>query len=457
MSSLSSFIEKPHPARVLLLLPLVAGVLCGCTFGYRTRLPGPVFTLYGNQEEETLTRLAARTRRISSELQKVFELPPERLGSPTLVLCSGDPTVVDYRPQEAPLGTYVPFFGSIRVELGRGLALEENQELLDQVLLHEMAHHFILRKFPDLDSQPWLNEGLACVLEVSVFDAEGFEHPLLNPYLLRVARDAIRADPRSADLLRLTGGSSSEAGDASGREQYYALAWSLVYFVLERELPASLPLSDRIGRVCALDPQSVPGLESRWHAFLRGYDLTGRLLDLVKTRRESAPLTAQWAARRLGDLPGLDGLRVLEGLADVLQDSDSPLRTEASVSFVMAWERYHHSFFARCPRIREAIRTLQQTLASPGERRELQLALARALKRTGSTCEYWLEELVGLLEVDDAELRVAAAETLVALGVKPTVANPRFWRDASPEARTIEVLEWQQWLEQEDLSSRGLP
>ena len=97
--------------------------------------------------------------------------------------------VVDASYSPSVLGYYVPLLNYICIDTSPHWARSET--MLQQILLHEVAHHFVVTEYPAASRQCWLNEGLAGNLEMSLFEGARFEYPLLNPPLFQLAQASL--------------------------------------------------------------------------------------------------------------------------------------------------------------------------------------------------------------------------------------------------------------------------
>ena len=427
---------------------LLAFSLTGCSLVYRHSYLGPSFAIYSDRSPEFLSQVGKKVTRIYQGYERLFGLSETRLGFSTIVLQGTDSTVLDYGYSPTLLGYYVPFFNYISVDTAS--VSTQSEEMLDQVLLHEIAHHFIATEFPRASQECWLNEGLAGGLEVTLFKEDHFEHPLFNPILFQIAQRTAYSSPDSVSLKRLLDMSWSEFHRNEDKERNYALAWSMVYFLLERSLPVGVPLGKRLEALYTMDRAQIPALQSSWVSFLRGFDMAHHLLNFARSDAPERCLTSLWATRQLGSLRSLDDLTVLEGLASLFDTPDLSKRALAFLSFVRVLERNPNSFFLSEKCVGDGLKRLDEALESPLEPVPLRESLAIALGESMKTRRHWLPRLISLLDREEGDVRAAAATSLSRMALKPTIANPSFWRDAPSQARRQEVAEWRQWLEREE-------
>ncbi|MEM7234682.1 MAG: hypothetical protein AAF517_21060, partial [Planctomycetota bacterium] len=163
-----------HCARTLLLGLLVAP-LAGCGLAYKASLQGEQYVVYCDEGGEYLESVQDEIDEIYATYQDLFQIDKESLGTTRIYLDGREHRVVDHSYSPNLLGYYVPFFNTIRIDTRPAWAGEG--EALRQVLLHEIAHHFFVTKYPEVAEHCWLNEGLAGNLEVSLSDGEHHEFP----------------------------------------------------------------------------------------------------------------------------------------------------------------------------------------------------------------------------------------------------------------------------------------
>lgn len=435
-------------SRLLVLLgaaALLAAGASGCGVFYRNRVSSPHFTLYSDRSPALLEQVARKLSRIYTAYSELLGVSAQQLGRPAVFLEGEDCVVEDLRGDPDLLGYYLPLLNLIAVSALP--ASGHDEELLDQVLLHEVAHHFIVTERPQASEECWLNEGLAGALEVCLFDDRRFETPLFNPLLFTAAQNAAYGKtplPRLAALLEM---SWDEFHGEEAKEVNYALAWSIVYFLLERKSDPSRPLGERVRELYTRDRGEIVRLEPEWVSFLRGFNLARHLITLAQSTDPSRTLTSLWAARSAGSMGTTDELSALEGLVELLDSPRRDLRLEARRAFVHKLERASHSHFTGHQAVLRGVTVVARAALdedSSIDDRALLLETLGDCRRSGA---YWLPVLVRCLESPVGDVRAAAAQSLARLGGKPTRVNPAFWRFAPAAERQSEALEWRQWLE----------
>ncbi|MBI4582595.1 MAG: hypothetical protein HY717_00985 [Planctomycetes bacterium] len=435
------------------LVLIAAACLSGCSLIYQNEHQEGHFVLYSDLSPEFLSRAAGSIKQIFRGYSRLFEMPPDRLGTVTFIFngSSAEPQVVDYSYSPNLLGYYMPFFHLIAVDTTPAWAREP--ELLRQILLHELAHHFVIQQFPPANQECWLNEGLAGNLETALFDGDHFEYPLLNPSLLQIASGCVGAGTSDPPLARLIDMDWSEFHESQSKEKHYALAWSIVYFILEEHLPADWPLGRRIQSLYQFDRQALKQMEPRWISFLMNYNLTEKLVQLATLEasgeeRHPSRLMPAWAIQQLGSLKSLDQQRALSILVRLFDDPRPWKRQLSYLSFI----RLLSSSYYMAPgleTLEAAVKgrlRIEQALLEAAIPPDLRLAMVLEASRALVRQPHWVPVFISLLEAPDGEIRAAAAQGLAQAEIKPTIVNPAFWKEARHQAeRQSEINEWKDW------------
>jgi len=331
-------------------------------------------------------------------------------------------------------GFYLPILDLIQLSPRRPRGEEDDLT----VILHEMAHHFLISAFPDTSSAYWLNEGLACCLEISFFDPDGsLRTPLFNQALHQHARRLLRRDGRKTFENRV-----SELIDASWFEFHnddaensnYAYSWSFYWHLLES---FEGTLESRILQIVDMTPEElrskIPGMIDR---------LRGRTDDqLAQLARD--PALRGWTLERWAELPFADGRRFLEPLQAEIAPENSP--SELSWSRATRLVNSRVRGLSRSQR-RDLHRKIARELGSIDTPVSIRITIAEALGTDGSRSWSYIEPLIDGLENANGEFRASCARALARLSrQKPTIVNPSFWQTAPPEIRAQEIDEWRNW------------
>jgi hypothetical protein len=389
---------------------LLVQALAGCGLFYDTSYRGARFTIYSDREPAFVEHVGKKVERIYRGYEALFALDPATLGRTTIIL-QGDetePADADYSP--SVLGYYIPLLNYISIDTHPAWARRDGT--LQQILLHELAHHFLVTEFPQASNQCWLNEGLAGNLEVTLFDGQRFEYPLLNPALFQIAQAAIYDRQHPVGLGEFLDMSWREFHTTSAKERSYALAWSVVYFLLEKHFSREIPLGERIEALYGLDREAILALEDDWRGFLRGFDVTSHLLRLAMRHGADTRLSARWAVEELGNTRSLDDLRVLVKLVDLFEDPDGEKRLLAHLSFLKTLRRNPHSFFLCEDKVQEGLEHVARVLDAGGDHPAFRGSLAGALGDAGAQGAPKLVRIMSLLADEERELRAAGAGTL---------------------------------------------
>ncbi len=454
-SSKQNLFTRPRRAFLSTLSAILLSILSlpGCGLFYENRLDHDLFVLHSDHNEEFLNSTAEYIQQIYNGYIKLFKISPEELGKTKFFLQgqSGPDEVIDTKYSPQLLGYYLPFFNVINLDTISSWTRQP--EILKQILLHEIGHHFLITQHPDASSECWFNEGLASNLEVAQFEGSHFEYPLLNPQLLKIARLAILADPDSVSLKEFLYTDWGTFHHDTKKSKHYALGWSVVYYILEYVLTSRIPLGERIRMLYTLERDELAELEPDWKAFLAHFDLTSELIrrsQILKggKLKTSQHLTALWAIDQISVLRHLDRNRVIHALLAGFEHDDVRVRERCYLGFLKAAGRLENEEFLD-PRLirdlskgREHLKSLVKLEQIPWKlRRAILLKCADDLLHHPS----WLPVFIEALNDPNGEIRVAAAVGLCGTNTKPTMINPHFWRSESLTKRRAEAREWYQW------------
>lgn len=425
----------------------------GCGLVYENRFSGDGFVVYSDRNPQFVAQVGEEVRLITKGFSRVFDMPKKDLGSLTIILHGMDSNVVDYSHSPDLLGYYIPVINWISIDTSP--IWSESEDLVGQVLLHEVAHHFIISLYSKASDECWLNEGLAGAFETTLYEGETMECPLFNPVLYQVASQVVRTADEPPDLHNLVHQSWTDFHSDSKKEQNYALAWSAVYFILEHHFSPAETLASRIRRLCNMDRDRIVDLQDEWTLFLHNFDDTGYFLDLAGG--DAGELTANWAVHQLGTSRSGDDRTALRALTSYFTHDDPRKRDIAYEAFLTRLERSPFSFVMEDPWVRRNIEHIKGVLRSGDGSVEARIRLIRFMARSIVYRVDWIPVLISMLERPEAPVRVAAAASLTQLASKPTIINPRFWNEASPERRAEEVAEWNRWWVTERHAAALLP
>lgn len=437
------------PSRAAGFLKLAAIVLaccacCGCGLAYRNRLDGDGFVVYSNDGPAFLEKTGSRIERIYDSLSEVFEISRPFPWTTRIFLEGQAEDLLDYSYAPDLLGYYVPFLQMIHIDT-RATATNHASDL-DQVLLHEISHHFLVSELPGISSRCWLNEGLAGNLEVGIIGKDRAEFPLLNPILLRIARREINENPDKNLLAGLLKNGWKDFHNEKTREMNYALSWALVYYLLSETFPPELPLGSRIKRIHALDEAEITSLEKNWRKKILELDPVRELSRLACNDKRSKRLSALWATAELGKTRGFDVRRSLAALTGLFDSETPAIREAAYFSFLHLLSCNPQVPFLEPEKTEHALTRIHSVIADGRANPHLRARIVANLEAHRAIKNDWVPLLVGSLEDPHPNVRAAAAGALSKMASKPTIVRPAFWSSATLEERKLEIDEWKSWL-----------
>ena len=417
------------------LCALLLAVLPGCSLFYSHTLDYDDFSLHGNQEKQSLRRTGDTIQDVVTTYRELFPHIEEKVHG-ARILYEEDELSREriYTGDLRQEGFYLPMFDLIHLSPRRPRGAVDDLS----VILHEMAHHFLISAHPKTSSQYWMNEGLACCLEVSFFDEHGQLHtPLFHASLYTQARRILRrqgAERFRAELSALVGANWFQFHRSDGRNHNYAYSWSL-YWSLLRDQPGTL--EERIHAIIEMTPEEVRSAIDGVIVALR--EPADRHLHEISRD----PAMRGWALERFAELPVAQAVWFRAALAEEIDAANDP--TPESYARVTRLINGRIRGIGR--RDRTAIhRRIAGTLGDARQPIEVRRAIAGALADEGSRSWSYIDPLIDALEDDDPELRALGARALARLSrQKPTVVNPGFWRDAPEPLRAAEVAEWRTW------------
>lgn len=134
-----------------------------------------------------------------------------------------------------------------------------------ELLLHEMAHHFIEVSFDGLPA-PWLNEGLATYLGWSAVGPDAMIPGEIAVEHLRTVRRAALAG-RLVPLRIFLDLDPAAFYNGKNRDLHYSQAWALIYFLLHDVFDPGKSIQARIEELKSLSREKLVALESVFTAF----------------------------------------------------------------------------------------------------------------------------------------------------------------------------------------------
>ena len=428
----------------LAIIVLACSLCCSCRLAYKNSLSRDGFVAYSNDGPVFLEKTGARIENIYTSLAELFEIPRPFPWTTRIFLNGQSEDLLDYSYAPDLLGYYIPFLQAIHIDT-RATTTNHSSNL-DQVLLHEITHHFLVSELAGISARCWLNEGLAGNLEVGIVTEEGAEFPLLNPILLRIARREITANPTRNLLPELLESDWKDFHNDKTRERNYALSWALVYFLLTETQPPERPLGRRIRRIHSLENTEIISLEGRWREKTLELDPTRELYRLASDNSSSRRLSALWAIEELGKTRGLHARSTLAAVTSLFEEKTPAIREAAYLAFLKLLSTNPQVPFLEPRKTGEAVARLRSVIADAGACPELRSKIVANLEAHRTTGDDWVPLLVGTLEDPHPRVRAAAAGTLAKITSKPTILRPTFWSSADRKDRAQEVDEWKSWL-----------
>ncbi|MCH2375340.1 MAG: hypothetical protein MK538_14215 [Planctomycetes bacterium] len=454
--SATSYFPRISARLTLCVIASVLSTLCsGCGTFRLNQYAGPGFVIYSDRNAQFVATIGKKVDLISDAYTELFQVSRHDMGFMTIVLEGEESNVVDYGYSPDVLGYYVPVVHYLSVDTNP--IWPEGEGLLEQILFHEVAHHYIVSLYPKASDTCWLNEGLAGVLEVSLHRDRHFEYPLFHPVLFSVSQQIAYSNQEFPDLEKLVGMTWTQFHGAQTKEKHYALSWSIVYFILEHHFSRDVPLAQRVEWLCKMTDDEIVALEQPWLRFLRGFDSTNHLLELGASTAPDQRLSSTWALNKLGTIRTLDDLRILKGLSRFFSHDSPQRRFAAYSSFVERLERASYSFVLDEDWVQEGLRDIRNALRNPANSNRLRDDLIDTLSRSLVYDADWVPTLIQLLRWPDGLTRAKAAACLARIASKPTVINPSFWRSGRVELRVEEAEDWDRWWTHQSYRSATIP
>ena len=437
------------PARPAALVKLAAIVLlcslcCSCRLVYKNSLSRDGFVVYSNDGQDFLEETGSRIENIYTSLAEIFDIARPFPWTTRIFLEGQSEDLLDYSYAPDLLGYYVPFLQVIHIDT-RATSTNHSSDL-DQVLLHEISHHFLVSELPGISDRCWLNEGLAGNLEVGIIGKDRAEFPLLNPILLGLARREITANPDRTLLPGLLESDWKAFHNEKTRERNYALSWALVYFLLTETHPPGMPLGRRIKKIHRLEEAEIISLEANWRKKILELHPVRELYKLACNDSSSRRLSALWAIEELGKARGLNARSSLAAVTSLFEKKSPAIREAAYVSFLQLLTSNPQVPFLEPRKTEEAVDRLKSVITDGEASPRLRSRIVANLEAHRTTGKDWVPLLVDSLEDPHPGVRAAAAGALAKMAPKPTILRPAFWSSATLKERTQEIDEWKSWL-----------
>lgn len=192
----------------------------------------PRFTVLSQWDERSTLALARDYARFVEAAAPLLGTHVDTLPPLTVLLFAKDREFVAYAPERAEgrSGAGVNAFYARRESWAvAGLSVEgRDADTIRTLLFHEGTHWLASAEHP-LKLPPWLDEGLAQLLETATFDGDRAVWGEPDPRVLAFLRGA-----KPLPLERVLTANRSDAlfGDAQQTNAFYAKAWALVHYLL---------------------------------------------------------------------------------------------------------------------------------------------------------------------------------------------------------------------------------
>ena len=217
------------------------------------------------------------------------------------------------------------------------------------------------------------------------------------------------------------------------KTRHYALAWVLTYRLMQL-YPGTI--EEQMATILALPESTLREVIDSLPAWLSETKTADHLRSIAAQGHHTL-----WALERWVESDAVYAPHFLRLVEPILASEDSVERARGYSVLTKAFGRRFYGL----PRAERAeVRALLASRLDESHADDAR-AICEALDRRSRHPEY-LRPLVELIDTNDADLRVAAAQALSRLAIKPTVTSPTFWRSAPAAERHREVEEWRQWL-----------
>ena len=224
-----------------------------------TRIESSNFEFIGNAPEADIRQVAARLERFRAALRSIFPQFPGNSGKRTRVLVFKDSESFRTFKPKRPDGTPDEFVGAL-YQSGEAVnyvavTFEGDARGEYGTIFHEYVHELLNSNLSTTDAPPWLNEGLAEYFQsFRIID----DRSAAFGGVQKTHVELLKRGPLMPwdEFFKLDASSLLQKGEHS-RSTFYAQAWALVHFLVERKTSSAPPAGKTETIVKALNPRSL--------------------------------------------------------------------------------------------------------------------------------------------------------------------------------------------------------
>ena len=224
-----------------------------------TKIESPNFEFIGNAPEADIRQVASRLERFRAALRSIFPQFPGNSGKKTRVVVFKDPeSFRTFKPKRSD-GTPDDFVGGL-YQAGEAVnyvavSVEGEAKEAYGTIFHEYVHEFLNSNLRSADAPPWLNEGLAEYFQTFriIDDRSVAFGGIQAAHVQRLKREPLMPWD---EFFKLDASSLLRSGEHS-RTTFYAQAWALVNFLVERKTLTATPANKAQAIIKALSPKGL--------------------------------------------------------------------------------------------------------------------------------------------------------------------------------------------------------
>ena len=226
-----------------------------------TKIESPNFEFIGNASEADIRQVASRLERFRAVLRSIFPQFRSTSGKRTRVVVFKDSASFRmFKPKRSD-GTPDEFIGGL-YQAGEdvnyvAVTVEGDAKGAYGTIFHEYVHEILNTNLGASDAPPWLNEGLAEYFQTFriIDDRSAAFGSVQTTHVELLKRGPLMPWD---DFFRLDASALLQTGEHS-RSMFYAQAWALIHFLIERKTTPSGGTSVNPGTAAAkvLDPKAL--------------------------------------------------------------------------------------------------------------------------------------------------------------------------------------------------------